>query len=336
MYFSFRDKQRGVALIIALVVVALVTLLAVTVSGNFLVNFRQVQNQQLLQQAWAYFSFTEGVGRWGLMKDLEQDAKDSHKSDYLGEGWDRPAEQEFQHSGVTVYIRGQLVDLQGKFNLNSLKASTDVASGTAHTVAQERFIRLLQTFEKPEISTQEAIAITSAVSDWIDENDQVTGLDGAEDLYYADQAPPGRPANNGAIASVSELRWVKGMTPELYHALRPHVTVWPLTIGSININTATDNVLRSFNEDRVLEPLSEIELETLRNGIIGFDPPEPPQSPADLGGRQINLDGTVIKSDWFLLLSRTELLDREFNLASVINRKSEDEVVVVARSLGEF
>ncbi len=75
------------------------------------------------------------------------------------------------------------------------------------------------------MSEQDAILITESVSDWLDA-DANPSLDGAEDEYYAAQAPAYRAANR-AMSSVSELRAVANMTPEIYQALLPWVTVWP-------------------------------------------------------------------------------------------------------------
>ena len=76
------------------------------------------------------------------------------------------------------------------------------------------------------------MALTEAVSDFIDA-DADKRMNGAEadDYRYADF--PYLPANR-SLASVSELRAVKGMTSEVYEALRPWVTVWPETGAKIN------------------------------------------------------------------------------------------------------
>ncbi|GIR90172.1 MAG: hypothetical protein CM15mP89_1770 [Gammaproteobacteria bacterium] len=72
------------------------------------------------------------------------------------------------------------------------------------------FIRLLQALGEASLSLEEAMALTDAVTDFID-RDAERRLSGAEegDYRYADY--PYLPANR-ALASVSELRAVRGMT----------------------------------------------------------------------------------------------------------------------------
>ena len=76
----------------------------------------------------------------------------------------------------------------------------------------------------------------------------------------------GRPAHrtaNRPMASVSELRAVANMTPEIYQALLPWVTVWPQEPEPLNIHTAPAMVLRSINDDKNLSPLSDADGESL-------------------------------------------------------------------------
>ena len=81
--------------------------------------------------------------------------------------------------------------------------------------------------------------MTESIIDWIDEDNNVTGIGGAETAYYTSLDKPYRPANQ-LFASVSELRLVKGMTEELYLHLLPLVSALPETDTQINVNTAVD------------------------------------------------------------------------------------------------
>ena len=157
------------------------------------------------------------------------------------------------------------------------------------------------------------MALTDAVTDFID-RDAERRLSGAEegDYRYADY--PYLPANR-ALASVSELRAVRGMTEPVYQALAPLLTVWPETNGRLNILTCPLPVLRSLNGDDQLSPLDEIAAQRLhelrREGEIGTvadllaDPRFEGQS---MGQLEPLLD---IRSDWFLLDATVELVERE-------------------------
>ncbi|MEE8059257.1 MAG: type II secretion system minor pseudopilin GspK [Pseudomonadales bacterium] len=321
--YSVATRQKGAALIMALMVVVMVTLLATTIGNDFLVNFRRVENQLLGKQAHAYMHGAEGLARNALQLDFQS----SPAKDHISEGWlDTP--QEFpMDQGV---LSGKICDLQGRFNLNNLPKRASPASSGKYSFHQEVFIRLLQTLELDNpVDQQQAEDITNAVVDWIDTNNIISSTGGAEDGYYADLEPPYR-AGNYALHSTSELRWVKGISDELYRALAPHITV--LNVGSsININTAGINVLRSLNAVGALEPISELDAQGVINkrdgdvsgGVSGMNPgfsaltdfnPEHPAPP--FTGSELS-----VASDYFLLDSTIIFMERKFKLYSVLYRE---------------
>jgi general secretion pathway protein K len=326
-----RRAARGAALVVALLVVAVVTLLAVTLSSDFLLLFRRVENQLHGEQAHSYLRGAEGVARAVLLQDLLRgNARDS---------LDEPWQDELQFATDFGWIAGRLHDVQGRFNLNALGQSAAPAEG-GYSVAQERFIRLLQALpleEKPTL--EEAQAIAEAVTDWIDADDTVSGFGGAESDYYARVEPAsGRPANR-AIASPSELRWVKGMRADVYRALEPLVTAWPALGGGININTAPPPVLASINARGDLQPLAQADLETLleARGETGFDDVAAAFSGGPFEGREIDVGDLGVGSNYFMLEAETEFMGRPYRLYSLLRRNPGDNSVrVIARSYGEW
>ncbi|OGX39679.1 MAG: hypothetical protein A3C53_05515, partial [Omnitrophica WOR_2 bacterium RIFCSPHIGHO2_02_FULL_68_15] len=90
----------------------------------------------------------------------------------------------------------------------------------------------------PEGSTAEEIA--AAIVDWRDVDDTVSA-DGAEDDSYEALSPP-YACSNTDLTSVEELLLIRGVTSELYTALRPYVTVRGATV---NLNTAPALVLQA-------------------------------------------------------------------------------------------
>ena len=64
-----------------------------------------------------------------------------------------------------------------------------------------------------------------------------TRIEGAEDERYLSSAFPYR-APNRPLASVSELRAVDEITPELYRLIAPFLTVWPAEGSKVNLLTA--------------------------------------------------------------------------------------------------
>ncbi len=326
------NREQGAALILALMVVGVVALLAGTISTDFLVTFRRVENQLLGTQANAYMRGAEGLARQALQLDFET----SKNKDHISEGWLDKVQEFPLDQGI---ISGKVCDLQGRFNLNNLPGKPP--SPGKHTFDQEVFIRLLQTLELEEpLDQQQAQDITYAVIDWIDADSDSNFSGGAESDYYADLDLPYR-AGNQPLQSVSELRWIKGIDDDVYRALEPHVTV--LKAGTaINVNTARLNVLRSLNTAAVLQPVTESEMDSIisdRDGDTsgdaadmnsGFDAvadfvaahPAPALDAAKLS----------VKSDYFLLDSSIIFMERQFKLYSIVSRSTDGEVKTIARA----
>jgi general secretion pathway protein K len=150
--------------------------------------------------------------------------------------------------GATLGMR--IEDLQGRFNLNSLAQFPHEQAkwNGDQRLRFDLFTRLLTTAMEgtdPEVPPE---ALAYALLDWLDTDVEVrhgNGVQGAEDLEYSARDRPYRAANQ-LLASPSELRLVRGFTPELYDKLSPHVTALPDTGSRINVNTATDVVLASL------------------------------------------------------------------------------------------
>lgn len=90
-------------------------------------------------------------------------------------------------------------------------------------------------------------SITAAIADWQD-RDTVKKLDGAEQADY----PEGVTVRNGPIQYNEELRFIKGMTEELYQKLSPLVTLFP---RGVNLNQQPESVWRFYIEEPALSEL---------------------------------------------------------------------------------
>jgi general secretion pathway protein K len=238
--------------------------------------------------------------------------------------------------------------LQGRVNLSGLAGKGQIPPGQ-YSKEQTQFIRLLLALKLEEpLGLDQAQALTDAISDWVDADSDVHGLSGAESEYYESADPPGRPANR-MPAGPSELMMVRGMTPEVYRALAPLVSVWPATgTSSININTAPVEVLRSMgpqaSDPQALQPLSEADVDIL------LEARKPPKYIKDMeevkallnrSGEQsqnILTDGWGVASDYFMLNTVTEFQGHRYAMRSILHRTSEGnrKVEVIARTLGDW
>lgn len=331
-----RHKNQGVALVVALLVVAMVALLATALSSDFLLMFRRVENQLYSEQAYAYLLGAEELARAALLQDLQADA--DKRNDNLEEPWAQPQKFPTDYGWIT----GRVEDLQGRFNLNSVSGSAGGAPGQ-YSVSQNQLIRLLQSLElETPLALDQAQALTEALTDWIDEGDEVSGLGGAESQYYAETEPMQRSANR-KLVSPSELMLLKGMTPDIYRALAPLVTVWPRNGSALNINTAPPQVLRSLGGPQDMQPLGDSEIDyllqarespkyfvdmsVLKNGVL-----------ADRKIEQGSV-GLAVASDYFLLNTTTEFQGHRYSLHSILHRVADTKprrVEVIARTFGEW
>jgi general secretion pathway protein K len=337
-----RGTQRGAALVVALLIVAMVVMLATALSSDFLLMFRRVENQLYSEQAYAYLQGAEELARAALLQDMQRDG-DKH-NDNLAEPW----AEERRFPTDYGWIVGQIEDLGGRFNVNGL-VSRAAQSGTAdtHSPVQNQFIRLLLTLKLDEpLGLDQAEALTEAITDWIDGNDEVDGLGGAESQYYAQAEPIGRAADR-AIASPSELLWVKGMTPEIYRALAPLITVWPQKISgeqgaAINLNTAPAQVLRSLGNAKETQPLSDSEVDYLlqdRSEHKYFADTAIVKT-GILKDKQIDETSVAVtSSNYFMLRTTTEFQGHRYSMQSLLHRRSDIKparVDVEARTYGEW
>lgn len=330
MHGRLRGRMNGAALVVALLAVAIVTLLSVALSSDFLLLFRRVENQLHAEQAYSYLRGAEGVARAVLL----QDAQGGNPRDSFDEPW----HDELQFATDFGWIAGHIEDMQGRFNLNNLARRGEVPRGQL-TPAQQQLIRLLQTLQlKERLPLDEAQVLVEAITDWVDADDDVTGFGGAESDYYARLDPVAGRVANRPLSAPSELRWVRGMTPEIYRALAPLVTVWPAEGGSVNINTAPAPVLASINIAGELAPLSQSDLEALlqARGEVGFDDVNAAFAVPPFAGRQFDLSQLGIASDWFMLHAETEVAGRRYRATALLRRDGDRQVQVVARSYGEW
>ena len=222
-------KQKGIALITILVMVALATILAATIAQrqkftaeNTAYLMRQNQSLWYAKSAETFFS-----------ELLVEDAENAGDVDYLQENWAKPMPAFPVEDG---YVTGQLYDESGKFNLNSLVDD----SGQVNVAAKEWFERLLMNVG---LNAQ----LSEAVIDWQDADNETLGPMGAEESYYRGLRNAYLPANS-KFHAVEELKMVRGFEGEKYLQIAPYVSAIAVQDAKVNINTAPAIVLASLAE----------------------------------------------------------------------------------------
>ena len=141
---------------------------------------------------------------------------------------------------------------------------------------------LKQVFVSGGASEEEADAIVAAVKDWTDA-DNLKRPNGAEADDYRTAGRKVLPANDFFIA-IEELQNVLGVSPKLYNAVAPFLTVNARSPG-IDPQTASINVMRLVPGIDVAQAQAWIELrdQALRDGLT--PPPLPFSSPYFGGGQ---------------------------------------------------
>ncbi len=222
-------RAKGVALITALLITAIVGSVAANLSWDNALDVRRTMVMLYRDQAVQVAIGSEGWVRTILAEDFA-----ASQSDHLDEIWatEIPA-LPIDSAAVQGTIWGEITDLQGRFNINNLVAG----NGEFDQAAFHQFERLLVALELDP-------RLAAATADWLDRDEIELIPDGAEDPYYTGLTPAYRTANQ-PISNVTELAAVDGMDRASFEILLPHVTALPGRTA-INVNTASMPVLMSL------------------------------------------------------------------------------------------
>jgi general secretion pathway protein K len=303
-----RRRQAGIAALTAILVVAIATVLAVNLLWQTSVDLRRTESLLLQDQARQYDLGAEELARFGLAEDYRDDG--AAGNDSRQENWSKPLAFDVEAGK----LEGFLVDQQGRFDLNSLIGADGKRVDDA--AAQYERLLVLLPLERP-LDSGTATALVESAIDWIDP-DQAPLLNGAEDDEYTGRDPPYRPANFWFV-STSELLAVAGYTPEIYAALRPHITALPRPPNGerwkLNVNTATDLVLASLLPNLGPDDVKPF-LDQAYENEADFRADFP-------GSEQIPPDTLDIRSSWFLLTVTATIGTAQSTMYSLLERNGE-------------
>lgn len=346
-----KKNQQGSALIVAMLVAALVAVLAVQLAQAFVVNASLAESRLLQQRFQTYLHGAEELALAALQQDRQQDLMSADGAlDHGGETWALQLPPLPTDDGL---LQISIRDAQGLFNINNLSVRSayhdDNGAPPAQrfSAPQRQFIRLLKSIGTLALTDSEAMAVTEAITDWIDSDDQVSGMGGAESLYYQN-AGSGLQAANQPISDLSELMLVRHVTPELLAQLRQRVVALP-TVTSLNVNTVVPDVLRAFNAEQQLQAATGNDIESvleLRSRqpwlqvaeLFAAGLPADPQGPLiETGAEDSEQDSPQLYSvfsHYFLANIRVAIDDQERQMQSLIYR-DDDGVYALARYYGD-
>ena len=241
-----KTRQRGVALLTVLLLVAVMSVLLMAVLDDIRFGLRRASNAQNMAQAQWYALGTEALAQ----SRIQALARSGNGRTTLAGDWnDRPflfpLGEDGRHDGM---LSARVADATACFNLNSVVEG----AGEQWQRSEIGMIQYRALLQALEFAPQQAEALSDTLVDWLDadQNPQPTG---AEDSAYA--ARGGLRTSGTLLAEVSELRAIEGYDADVFARLRPHVCALPTAdLAPVNINTLEDDdavILSMLTDNKV-------------------------------------------------------------------------------------
>ena len=311
-----RQRQRGVALITALLIFALLAILGANLTWDNGLDVRRTMTALYHEEG---AQAVLGAESW-VLSLLRDDLQDS-ETDHLGELWAQEMPVlPIESDTIQGVLQGGLEDLQGRFNVNNLVDS----EGKAVEEQIEQFQRLLLALGLDP-------RFAGIAADWIDADQEPLFPDGAEDSIYSGMVPSYRTPNM-PITSPTELYALDGMNKATMDVLLPHITALPpLDSGEptgINVNTATaavlqslDNAISAVDAERLLEERADGGFAEIENRFATLVEPEV-------------LNTLVDTSSYFQLKVVVQIANVRITYFSILQRSADGSVAPILRSFG--
>jgi general secretion pathway protein K len=287
--------QGGIALVTAVMIVAIAAAIAVQIAFAQQIWMRQIENTF---DRGATDSLRRGALHWASTAIVD-DTVCCNAVDHLGERWAMGLPTLPVEGG---FIRVSMEDAQGRFNLNNL-----VRNNVGYPADIAALQRLLQELKLDP-------SIVHALVDWIDPDSNVSP-GGAEDIDYLTSDPPYRSADR-PLASVEELRLVRGFNAKTVATLAPYVTVLPTFATTVNVNTASPLLLSALVPGLAVADAERIAADRLTNPFDDL---------AEFTGRlpkgvSLPQGCCGVKSEYFLVTLETSIGRHERRTEALLQR----------------
>jgi general secretion pathway protein K len=261
-------NQKGVALLLAVFMMVIITYLVTEVSYETNVEYRA--NANSVERLKAYYAARSGVDLSLLRiqiykklksqfgKQLGPQAKMLDLIWSLPLGWppDIPAETNAVDKGlVTDVVGNSLMDAKytmaisdegSKIDLNDLASKSKKLA----EITRKQLLGIFENADKNDPKFHEKYqdmkqfeTLVNNITDWIDD-DQQSLNGGNESQYYSDFKTDKLPPNR-AFRTLDEVRMVAGMTDDIFEFLKPAITVYGAR--AINVNYASTEILKSLD-----------------------------------------------------------------------------------------
>ena len=289
-------RQKGLALLMAMLIVVIATTIAVSILHEEKFTIRKSAHVDLMDRASLY-GF--GLEDWAQIY-LREDREDSD-IDSLDENWATNI------PGLPIeggYLSGFIEDEQARFNINTLVGSE---------IAVTRFKRLCDNLEVDD-------SFIPALMDWIDVDFDIRYPDGMEENYETYRVA------NREMVDISELMLVEKVDQEIFEKLKPYITALPAPT-TININTMSETVFESLGDDLDASKFSEERESEPYDSVEEFI--ERLQIP-------VNTEGLSASTRYFRTYGQVVQGEQTFNMTSLVYRDDKGKTTVISRTLGQF
>ncbi|WP_299795575.1 type II secretion system minor pseudopilin GspK [uncultured Shewanella sp.] len=322
-------KQRGVALIVVLLIVAMVAIIATNINSRNQLSVRRTLNLTQYDQAYWYAISAEEITK----KVLKQDLDDADGTVHLQQYW---ALADVVFPAEHGEIAGKISDMRSCFNLNALSIeSKELENGQPKLpLPAVQYKGLLVAVGMDEFSAER---LTHTLKDYIDEDSTASPF-GAEDADYESRNVPYRAANT-LMSHRSELRAVMGYTQDIYMKLLPYICVIPgddrqlLNVNTLKVEQAA--LMAGMFDNKI--SVGEAESIINQRPGDGFEKIEEFWENSSLASLQSEADlktTFVVDSNYFLLEAGAKVDNATFRLDSVLKRGNGNKMDVLTRQFG--
>ncbi|ACV27718.1 type II secretion system minor pseudopilin GspK [Kangiella koreensis] len=345
------NRQDGIALITVLVIFSVLSIMSIHILSNQNMNNRRTANIINSSKAYQYMYGAEEFAKSLLQNYFEESEQERvHRN----QPWAQspmmfPIEQNMGQ------LQGSIKDMHSCFNLNSIIMESvaqaggpnderegeqlgglqvvEESTGDRNKVlpGQKLFTKLIEPLIESGESSPQALA--TAVRDWIDDDLEPSGIDGAEDYTYTGYTKPYRTGNT-FMAHTSELMVVKGFDANIYDSIKDYICVLPTEQGTINVNT-----VKPEHAELVWILLEDVDLATVRQALEQL--PEDGYDEATffetLGSGKVSQDGRgrLVFDSQYMQLTATAMVQTGNAKVQSLLMKSDNEFQVVARHIGD-
>jgi general secretion pathway protein K len=314
-------KQRGIALLVAIVIFAIATTVAAAITYNKAMSARRAAATFTLEQALQAGMAAEALAAIALENDASNNRTEIHRD------WAQPLGP-VEIEGTGIWIQAQLEDMTSRFNLNSLVHWVPPPVGQF-----EKDARQVEVFQNLLVKLNIDPKFADLLADWLDSDiiPQPTG--GGEDTLYLTQVPPYRPPNT-FITHTSELLALPGFGAENYKLIAPLVTALPADVAMNNCSAPGVLLDLNNNDTGGTSQWENVPLDVARKKGCS---PVKADLQAGFGDPQrwpLAEPRYNEKSSWFRLRTNIRIGTAEFVLYSVLFREPSNRVRTFQRSFG--